>query len=168
MSVDHSRHPEPTDPRRSTLPALAGAGAVLAAAGLVVGVALTSGSADTMPVAQAAPSTSTTSTSTSTATSTSASAAAPYKADGRGYVDTKARCDESQSVMVYGRTDRSLVAICVDPDGGLEYRGVRLSDNASLTLAATAVRMAPSSPTTTAVSPTRSPPRFSWSPRATT
>lgn len=133
MSVDDSRHPEPTDPRRSTLPALAGAGAVLAAAGLVVGVALTSGSADTMPVAQAAPSTST----TSTATSTTTSAAASYKADGRGYLDTKARCDESQSVMVYGRTDRSLVAICVDPDGGLEYRGVRLSDNASLTLAAT-------------------------------
>ncbi len=38
--------------------------------------------------------------------------------------------------MAYGRTERSLMAICVDPSGDLEYRGVRLSDNASVTLSA--------------------------------
>jgi hypothetical protein len=36
--------------------------------------------------------------------------------------------------MAFGRTERALVAICVDPDGALEYRGVRLSDDASLHL----------------------------------
>lgn len=39
--------------------------------------------------------------------------------------------------MAFGRTERSLVAICVDRDGGLEYRGVRLSDKASLSLPVT-------------------------------
>ena len=38
--------------------------------------------------------------------------------------------------MAYGRTPKSLVAICVDPSGDLEYRGVRLSDNAALELSA--------------------------------
>jgi hypothetical protein len=110
-----------------------GAGAALVMVGLAVGVAVNSGSPDTLPVAQAAPST----TATTTATTTSSSAAsAPYKADAKGYVDTKARCSDSQSVMAYGRTERSLMAICVDPTGELEYRGVRLSDNASVTLPA--------------------------------
>ena len=36
----------------------------------------------------------------------------------------------------YGRTAKSLVAICVNPDGGLEYRGVRLSDDSSLAIPA--------------------------------
>jgi hypothetical protein len=36
--------------------------------------------------------------------------------------------------MAYGRTERALVAICVGQDGALEYRGVRLSDEASLQL----------------------------------
>jgi len=39
--------------------------------------------------------------------------------------------------MAYGRTERSLVAICVDRDGELQYRGVRLSDKASLELPVT-------------------------------
>jgi hypothetical protein len=38
--------------------------------------------------------------------------------------------------MVFGRTSRSLVAVCVGPDGQLEYRGVRVSDRAGLTMAA--------------------------------
>ena len=38
--------------------------------------------------------------------------------------------------MMFGRTSRSLVAVCVGPDGQLEYRGVRLSDQAGLTMAA--------------------------------
>ncbi|KDF02243.1 hypothetical protein Y900_025740 [Mycolicibacterium aromaticivorans JS19b1 = JCM 16368] len=57
-----------------------------------------------------------------------------FTADSRGYVDTGARCDEKQTLMAYGRTSKSLVVICVNADGGLEYRGVRLSDNAPLHL----------------------------------
>ena len=38
--------------------------------------------------------------------------------------------------MAYGRTTRSLVVICVDPDGELQYRGERLSDGASLKMPA--------------------------------
>jgi hypothetical protein len=131
MSVDHPLRPEPSTSRRSGMLASLGAGAALVMVGLAVGVAVNSGSPDTLPVAQAAPST----TATTTATSSSA-ASAPYKADAKGYVDTKARCSDSQSVMAYGHTERSLMAICVDPTGELEYRGVRLSDNASVTLPA--------------------------------
>ncbi len=35
--------------------------------------------------------------------------------------------------MSFGRTSRALVAICIDNDGDLEYRGVRLSDDTALT-----------------------------------
>src|SRR4051794_27525132 len=123
-----------------------GVSGVVAAVGLVVGGSVTSGASDTLPVAQAAPTTlsSTTATTTatsaasssaSTSTSTSASASssgapASFQADSRGYVDTGARCDENQTLMAYGRTSKSLVVVCVKADGGLEYRGVRLSDNA--------------------------------------
>ena len=131
MSVDHPLLPEPSTSRRSRMLAPLGAGAALVMVGLAVGVAVNSGSPDTLPVAQAAPSMTATTT-----TATSSTGAAPYKADAKGYVDTKARCSDSQSVMAYGRTERSLMAICVDPTGDLEYRGVRLSDNASVTLPA--------------------------------
>lgn len=66
-------------------------------------------------------------------TTTSSSA---HPSDGRGYVDSSARCDTDQVLMAYGRTARSLVAICVGSDGDLEYRGVRLTDEASVTLPA--------------------------------
>jgi len=131
MSVDHPLLPEPSTSRRSRMLAPLGAGAALVMVGLAVGVAVNSGSPDTLPVAQAAPSMTGTTT-----TATSSTGSAPYKADAKGYVDTKARCSDSQSVMAYGRTERSLMAICVDPTGDLEYRGVRLSDNASVTLPA--------------------------------
>ena len=134
MSVDQPLLPEPSTSRRSRMLAPLGAGAALVMVGLAVGVAVNSGSPDTLPVAQAAPST--TATTTATTTSSSAASASSYKADAKGYVDTKARCSDSQSVMAYGRTERSLMAICVDPTGDLEYRGVRLSDNASVTLPA--------------------------------
>ncbi|MGI9161942.1 MAG: hypothetical protein ACR2JI_03300 [Mycobacterium sp.] len=56
--------------------------------------------------------------------------------DEHGFVDSSARCSASQTLMAYGRTARALVVICVDPDGGLQYRGVRLSDGATLQMAA--------------------------------
>lgn len=65
------------------------------------------------------------------------SADSDYSVDDRGYVDSSARCDEHQALMAYGRTSRALVAICVDANGQLEYRGVRLSDSAALAMPAT-------------------------------
>lgn len=56
--------------------------------------------------------------------------------DEHGFVDSSARCSSSQTLMAYGRTPRALIVICVDPDGGLQYRGVRLSDGAGLQMAA--------------------------------
>jgi hypothetical protein len=58
--------------------------------------------------------------------------------DEQGYVGTEAHCDSTQLAVAFGRTARSLVAICTRPEGGYEYRGVRLSDEAGLKAAATA------------------------------
>lgn len=140
------------DHQPSALFASIGAGAALVAVGLFVGITVNSAAPDTLPEAAAAPSStsttasaapttsgssaSTSSASTST-TKTSSAAASEYRADEHGYVDWTARCDDSQTLMAYGRTDRSLVAVCVDRDGDLEYRGVRLSDKASLELPVT-------------------------------
>ena len=60
-----------------------------------------------------------------------------YSSDESGYLNSSARCDADQTLMAFGRTSRAMVAVCVDPDGELEYRGVRLSDQAAATLTAT-------------------------------
>ena len=143
MSVHDPLDQDVRPARAAQVWALIGAGAVLAATALVIGVTVTAGSPDTLPAAQAAPSTTATTTTTTTApsssgtaTTTTTSGPATYKADSKGYVDTKARCDERQTVMAYGRTERSLAVICVSPDGTLEYRGVRLRDNAAIQVSA--------------------------------
>jgi len=59
-----------------------------------------------------------------------------FATDDKGFVDTGARCDRSQSVVALGRTAGSFVVICGDTDGRYEYRGVRLSDAAALKTAA--------------------------------
>lgn len=97
----------------------------LSAAALAAAVALTVHSP-----AAAAP------TTTAPSTTASSTAASAYATDELGYLDSAARCDRAQSLMAYGRTTRSLVAICVKSDGQLEYRGERLSDGASLTMPA--------------------------------
>ena len=130
------------DSRPVRLFASLGAGAAVGSAVLAVGIAVQAGPPDALPRAQAAPETSTTATTATTAstaasTTASTSSAATYTADKQGYVNTAARCDDKQTLMAYGRTERSLVAICVNPDGGLEYRGVRLSDKSSLAIPAT-------------------------------
>ncbi len=158
MSAADPRQPaEPATAPAARLLAWLGAGGVLTAVGLVVGVTVTSGASDALPVAQAAP-TSTATAATTTATATSG-AAASYQADSKGYVNTGARCDDNQTLMAYGRTTRSLVAICVNRDGGLEYRGVRLSDDASLHIAITrssdGTLIATNDGVTYAVSPTQ-------------
>jgi len=62
--------------------------------------------------------------------------AAQFATDEHGYLDSAARCDDSQMLMEYGRTARALVAICVGADGQLEYRGARIEDQAALTMPA--------------------------------
>ena len=62
--------------------------------------------------------------------------AAPFATDEHGFINSAARCDDTQTTDSIGRTHRSLVVICVDPSGKFEYRGVRLSDNAALRVAA--------------------------------
>ena len=67
-----------------------------------------------------------------------ATAEPTYTSDEQGYVGTEAHCDSTQLAVAFGRTTRSLVAICTKPEGGYEYRGVRLSDEAGLKTSATA------------------------------
>jgi hypothetical protein len=57
---------------------------------------------------------------------------APFAVDDRGFVDSDARCDGSQTAVAIGRTPGSLVVICGDRDGRYGYLGVRLSDDAVL------------------------------------
>ncbi|MCV7151094.1 hypothetical protein H7I57_07315 [Mycobacterium pyrenivorans] len=52
--------------------------------------------------------------------------------DSQGYVDSTARCTAPDTVVVFGSTAGSRVAICSIPDGGYEYRGVRVRDGARL------------------------------------
>jgi hypothetical protein len=107
-------------------------GAVLSSAALVAATAVTLAAHSTMPEAGAAPSTTPTTTS-GAASESDAGSGSDYPSDEYGFLDSAARCDDSQVLMSFGRTSRALVAICVDPDGDLEYRGVRLSDETSLT-----------------------------------
>ncbi len=63
-------------------------------------------------------------------------AAAAFAFDGSGFVDSQARCRDTQTARAIGRTERSLVVICLDRTGRLEYHGVRLSDRAALAASA--------------------------------
>lgn len=56
----------------------------------------------------------------------------PFATDNAGFINSAARCDATQTVMAVGRTQRSLVVICVDKNGRYEYRGVRIGDGALL------------------------------------
>jgi hypothetical protein len=64
------------------------------------------------------------------------SATAAPSADDKGYVDSTARCSLPNTVVLFGSTDSSRVAICKSPGGQYEYRGVRLGDGARLIVAA--------------------------------
>jgi len=110
----------------------------LGLAALAVGLAIAVGSPSPLPEAAAAP--------------------AGPSVDEHGYVGSSARCDDAQALMAYGRTSRALVAICVNPDGQLDYRGMRISDQAGLSMPATRASdgtlVATNSGVTYAVSPT--------------
>lgn len=79
---------------------------------------------------------STTPTSSTSAPAISTSSTSAYPSDRQGYLDSAARCGTDEVLMVHGRTARALVAICVDGDADLLYRGERLSDGASVELPA--------------------------------
>lgn len=110
---------------------LTGAGAMLATLVLFCGVAMRSGTDSSLPAAEAEPSPSPTST-------TPAGSQSSFATDERGFVNSAARCDAGQVVIAFGRTQRSLVAICADGSGGYQYRGVRIGDGVSLEVAAEA------------------------------
>src|ERR1700754_796149 len=65
------------------------------------------------------------------------SALAAPASDGQGYVDSTARCAPPATVVLFGSTDSSRVAICKTAGGQFEYRGVRLRDGADLVVPAT-------------------------------
>jgi hypothetical protein len=52
--------------------------------------------------------------------------------DDRGFIDKAARCAAPKSAVALGRTEQSLVAICVDGSGHYEYRGMRVKDISAL------------------------------------
>ncbi len=54
------------------------------------------------------------------------------RTDDRGFIDKAARCDAPKSAVALGRTEQSLVAICVDGSGHYEYRGMRVNDSYAL------------------------------------
>jgi hypothetical protein len=64
-----------------------------------------------------------------------AATAAPAT-DGQGYVDSTARCTPPDTVVAFGSTETSRMAICKTAGGQYEYRGVRVSDGATLTVPA--------------------------------
>jgi len=90
-------------------------------AALMVGAAVVLGAPTVLPGATADP---------------SDPASDAVSSDEYGYLDSAARCDDDQTLMVLGRTSRAMVAVCVDPDGELEYRGVRVSDQAATSMSA--------------------------------
>lgn len=117
-----------------------GIGAVVAAVAVVVG-ATTTPSTPTEALSVADESSTVAGSARATATARVAPVAsttdvAPestFPSDAQGFVDTHARCDDSQFTIAFGRTERSIVAICTNPDGTYEYRGMRISDGATLT-----------------------------------
>ncbi|MGB3012669.1 MAG: hypothetical protein WBF86_04895 [Mycobacterium sp.] len=90
-------------------------------AALMVGAAVVLGAPTVLPGATADP---------------SDPASDAVSSDEYGYLDSSARCDDDQTLMAFGRTSRAMVAVCVDPDGELEYRGVRVSDQAATAVSA--------------------------------
>jgi hypothetical protein len=64
------------------------------------------------------------------------SATAAPTTDSQGYVDSTARCTPPNTVVVFGSTATSRVAICKASGGQYEYRGVRLRDGAKLVVPA--------------------------------
>jgi hypothetical protein len=93
-----------------------GIAAILAALTLFLGLGVKWGTRTSVPAAGAEPS--------------------PVPTDDRGFLNSAARCEGTNTAIAIGRTQRSLVVICPQQNGKYEYRGVRVSDGAALTVAA--------------------------------
>ena len=104
---------------------MAALAAVVATFGFVHGVTKNSWPASPLPPAGAQPGSGPHATPT-------VSSSGPYPSDDRGFIDSSARCDGPLTAAAIVRTPASLVAICADGHGGYLYRGVRLSDGATL------------------------------------
>jgi hypothetical protein len=65
---------------------------------------------------------------------------APFAVDDKGFVNSTARCEATQTAVAVGRTPGSLVVICGDSDGRYGYLGVRLRDDALLKTVARTTR----------------------------
>jgi hypothetical protein len=61
-----------------------------------------------------------------------AAPADPFPVDDKGFLNSGARCDGTQTAVAMGRTAGSLVVICGDRSGRYDYLGVRLRDDATL------------------------------------
>lgn len=114
----------------SKLRFLSGVAAVLAALTVVTGVTAKSFTNKSAPAAGAEPG------PPPTLTPATPALPIPFSTDDQGFINSAARCDGTQTPLALGRTKRSLVVICVDQSGKYEYRGVRISDGASLTVPA--------------------------------
>jgi hypothetical protein len=54
--------------------------------------------------------------------------------DAQGFLNSSARCDPQNPPAVMARTTKSLLVVCQTGPGSFYYRGVRLSDGASIEL----------------------------------
>jgi hypothetical protein len=140
-SADNTRLPGLLSTHSSAIGLVA---ASIATVGVVVMVLLTSTTNDARPAAgtgtrspTAVPNSTAAQSKPVTGHTAKPTAPAPTPAiaiDNRGFVNSKARCEGTQSAVAIGRTMRSLVVVCKLPNGTYEYNGVRLSDGATLTL----------------------------------
>jgi hypothetical protein len=112
----------------STLALLAGIAALVATVGFVNDVVRKSWTVRPGPSASAPPP----AQSTSTVTKSNSL----YPSDNQGFVNSSARCDGGLIGAAFARTQGSLVTICSDQKGNYQYRAVRLSDGAALSLPA--------------------------------
>jgi hypothetical protein len=148
VEIDEERRSADNTPSRGLLStessAIALVAASIATVGFVIVALLTSTTNDTRPAAGTGTSSPTaipnsTAAQSKPVTGRTAQPTAPAPApaiamDNRGFVNSKARCEGTQSAVAIGRTKRSLVVVCKSPNGTYEYNGVRLSDGAVLTL----------------------------------
>ncbi|MGK2883093.1 MAG: hypothetical protein ACSLE6_20700 [Mycobacterium sp.] len=109
-----------------------GIGAAVGAVSLFIGATATPDSPPSLSAIDQQVTSSTTAPAAPLATTTEGSPS-PFATDDDGFVGTAARCDAADYAVAFGRTERSIVAICLAPDGTYSYHGTRLSDDASLT-----------------------------------
>jgi hypothetical protein len=55
-----------------------------------------------------------------------------FPTDDGGFIHEPTRCDAPRSAVAFGRTEQSLVVICVDSRGDYAYRGMRVKDDYAL------------------------------------